>query len=86
MKLLSTLLLAIVAIAGQAQSSIGTLAETMWRNEQTGDWDIGFTEKHAIYDCRLWDYRDVKQKDDAFEVTLADKGQNGEDIKVMIGK
>ena len=85
-QLLSTLLLAIVAIAGQAQSSIGTLAETMWRNEQTGDWDIGFTEKYAIYDCRLWDYRDVKQKDDAFEVTLANKGQNGENIKVIIGK
>ena len=70
-------------MVGQAQSSIGTLAETYWRNEQTGTWDIGFTEKHAIYDCRLWDYSNVRQKDGTFEMTLTN---NGENIKVIIGK
>ena len=77
-----TILLALIAIAAQAQNEIGELAETMWRNEQTGDWDIGFTEKYAIYDCRLWDYRDVRQKDDKYEVTLTN---NGESVKVTIG-
>ena len=88
------MMLALVAMTGWAQrlrvgeqssgmSKIGTLAETMWRNEQTGDWDIGFTEKCAIYDCRLWDYSDVKQKGDKFEVTLI---SNGESLKVSVGK
>ena len=71
-------LLALVAMRGWAQDTkIGTLAETMWRNETTGDWDIGFTEKCAIYDCQLWDYSEVRQKGDKFEVTLT-KGRNSE--------
>ena len=54
--IITTIMFALVAMTGWAQDTkIGTLAETMWRNEQTGDWDVGFTEKCAIYDCRLWD-------------------------------
>ena len=82
-RLFSTLLLALVTIAALAQSKIGTLAETYWRNEQTGDWDIGFTERYAIYNCRLWDYSDVTQKGDKFEVTLT---ANGDQVNVTIGK
>ena len=78
-----TIIYAFVSIATLAQNKIGTLAETMWRNEQTGDWDIGFTEKCAIYDCRLWDYSDVRQKDDKFEMTLTNKDES---LKVAIGK
>ena len=78
-----TIMFALVAMMGQAQSKIGTLAETMWRNEQTGDWDIGFTEKCAIYDCRLWDYSNAKQKGDKFEVTLTNQGES---LKISIGK
>ena len=82
--IISTIMFALVAMTGWAQDTkIGTLAETMWRNEQTGDWDIGFTEKCAIYDCRLWDYGDVRQKGDKFEVTLTN---NGESLKLSIGK
>ena len=78
-----TALLALVVLTGWAQN-IGTeLADTYWRNEQTGDWDIGFTERCVIYDCRLWDYSDVKQKGDKFEVTLVN---NGESVKVAVGK
>lgn len=33
-----TIMFALITMTGQAQSKIGTLAETMWRNEQTGDW------------------------------------------------
>ena len=82
-KTITTMLFVLVTLTGWAQSKLETLAETMWRNEQTGDWDIGFTEKCAIYDCKLWDYSDVKQKDDKFEVTLTN---NGENVKVVIGK
>lgn len=82
--IISTIMFALVAMTGWAQDTkIGTLAETMWRNEQTGDWDVGFTEKCAIYDCRLWDYGDVRQKGDKFEVTLTN---NGESLKVSVGK
>ena len=75
-------LLALVSITGLAQNKIGILAGTMWRNEQTGDWDIGFTEKYAIYDCRLWDYGNLKRMNDKFEVTLVN---HDERIKVTIG-
>lgn len=75
-------LLALVSITGLAQNKIGILAGTMWRNEQTGDWDIGFTEKYAIYDCRLWDYGNLKRKNDKFEVTLINQDER---IKVTIG-
>ena len=93
-KAITTALLAIVVMTGWAQrlqvgelnsemSKIGTLADTYWRNEQTGAWDIGFTEQCAIYDCRLWDYSDVKQKGDKFEMMLTN---NGESLKVSVGK
>ena len=82
-KLLSTLLLALVCLTGAAQNGIGTLAKTYWRNEQTGNWDIGFTERYAIYDCRLWQYSDVRQKGDKFDITLT---ANGESMKVSVGK
>ena len=82
-KTISTMLFALVTLTGWAQNKLETLSETMWRNEQTGDWDIGFTEKCAIYDCKLWDYSDVKQKDDKFDVTLTN---NGGSVKIVIGK
>lgn len=81
-KAIITTLLFLIAITGLAQNKIGILAGTMWRNEQTGDWDIGFTEKYAIYDCRLWDYGNLKRMNDKFEVMLTN---NGEHLKVTIG-
>ena len=82
-KTILTMLFVVLALAGRAQSKIGTLAETMWRNVQTGDWTIGFTEQCAIYDCKLWNYSDVKENNDKFEITLTNKGDN---MKVMIAK
>ena len=55
----------------------------MWRNEQTGDWDIGFTEKYAIYDCRFWEYGNLKRMNDKFEVTLVNPEKT---LKVSVGK
>ncbi len=82
-KTIVTLLFTLAAIIGCAQNKIGTLAGTMWRNEQTGDWDIGFTEKYAIYDCRLWDYGNLKRINDKFEVTLVNPDET---LKVAVGK
>lgn len=82
-KTIITALLAIVSITGLAQNKIGILAGTMWRNEQTGDWDIGFTEKYAIYDCRFWEYGNLKRMNDKFEVTLVNSEKT---LKVSVGK
>lgn len=82
-KTIITTLLALIAIIGQAQSIIGTLAETMWRNEQTGNWDIGFTEKYAIYDCKLWDYDYIRQKGNKVVMAL---NNNGEKVHVTISQ
>lgn len=82
-KTIITALLAIVSIPGLAQNKIGILAGTMWRNEQTGDWDIGFTEKYAIYDCRFWEYGNLKRMNDKFEVTLVNPEKT---LKVSVGK
>ena len=82
-KTIITALLALVSITGLAQNKIGILAGTMWRNEQTGDWDIGFTEKYAIYDCRFWEYGNLKRMNDKFEVTLVNPEKT---LKVSVGK
>lgn len=82
-KAIITTLLVLIAIPGLAQNKIGILAGTMWRNEQTGDWDIGFTEKYAIYDCRLWEYGNLKRMNDKFEVTLVNPDKT---LKVAVGK
>ena len=82
-KTIITALLAIVSITGLAQNKIGILAGTMWRNKQTGDWDIGFTEKYAIYDCRFWEYGNLKRMNDKFEVTLVNPDKT---LKVAVGK
>ncbi len=42
-KTIISILLALVAVVGQAQNTVGTLADTYWRNEKTGDWLIGIT-------------------------------------------
>jgi len=82
-KAIITTLLVLIAIPGLAQNKIGILAGTMWRNEQTGDWDIGFTEKYAIYDCRFWEYGNLKRMNDKFEVTLVNPEKT---LKVAVGK
>ena len=53
-KSIITALLALVAMAGRAQNTVSTLADTYWRNEKTGDWLIGITANHVIYDNMVW--------------------------------
>lgn len=49
-----TLLLALVAMAGQAQVRTGQ--DVCLRNEATGDWLIGLFDNYAVYNCEIWEY------------------------------
>ena len=83
-KTIITILLALVEMTGQAQSSIPeSIADTYWRNETTGDWEIGFTESCAIYEYQLWKYNDINEKDG--KVVLALNNGN-KTLDVTIGK
>ena len=69
--LLSTILLTLVALIGQAQE-IKPIADTYWRNEATGDWFIGFAPKHVIYENKVWDIAALTVKVDTYMLTLDD--------------
>ena len=77
-KKIISILLALVAMAGQEQNTVGTLADTYWRNEKTGDWLIGITANHVIYDNMVWDIVARTEKKDAYALTIS----NGTTIKV----
>lgn len=86
-KIIITALLALVALTGQGQMKYVTvpesIADTYWREEKTGDWEIGFTDSFAIYDCQFWNYSNVKDKSGKLLLTLT----NGfETLDVTIGK
>ena len=69
-------LLALVALTTFGQGN--NIADTYWRNEQTGDWQIGFAEKHVIYNNKVWEIVSQTEKKDAYTLTV----DNGETIKV----
>ena len=48
------------------------LANTYWRNEATGDWLIGFTKQHVIYNNKVWDIVNQTEKKDVYTMTLND--------------
>ena len=77
-KTILTTLLFLVVLTGQAQKFVDQLADTYWRNEQTGDWLIGFSQKHVIYNNKVWDITNKTEKKDAYILTIDD----GTSIKV----
>ena len=48
------------------------LTDTYWRSEATGDWLIGFTENHLIYNNKVWDIASRTERKDAYVLTLSD--------------
>ena len=64
---------------GQEALSSCSLSDTKWRNENTGDWDIGFFERLAVYDCKFWEYESINAKGDKFEITL----RNNDDLLLI---
>lgn len=80
--LIAVLMLMVQTIMAQVTNN-SVLNETLWRNEQTGDWEIGFFEEFAVYDCQFWEYKDIKEKADRYDITL----RNGcEQLVVSVGK
>lgn len=59
------------------------VSNTNWRNELTGDWQIGFLDSYVIYDNILWDYQVTKQSRDSYTLLLTHGPQQQ---KVQIGK
>ena len=59
------------------------LNNTKWRNEETGDWDIGFFEKFAVYDCKFWQYESVNEKRDKYDIALR---YNNDLLTIKVGK
>lgn len=49
--------------------------DSSWRNDETGDWEIGFYEKFAVYGCDFWEYKSRKERKDRYEMVLT----NGKD-------
>ena len=46
------------------------ITDTYWRDEATGDWLIGFAKDHVVYQNKVWDIADIKEKKDAYTLTL----------------
>ena len=56
------LALAVAVLLGANTSNAQNLTDTYWRNPKTGDWVIGFTEKHVIYDNAVWDIMEQTER------------------------
>ena len=48
------------------------ITDTYWRNTQTGDWLIGFTQHHVIYQNKVWDILNQTEQKGTYELTLND--------------
>ena len=48
------------------------ITDTYWRNEVTGDWLIGFSPQHVIYNNIVYDIANQMEKKDAYTLTLSD--------------
>lgn len=47
------------------------ITDTYWRNEATGEWLIGFTANHVVYNNKVWDIVSQTKKKDAYSLMLA---------------
>ena len=54
------------------------IVDTYWRKDATGDWFIGFTPKHAIYNNKVYDIVNQTEKNDVYTLMLS----NGVTVKV----
>ena len=59
------------------------LFSSNWRNEQTGEWEIGFYDDCVVYDCQFWNYKQRQQKGDKYELVLE---HDGKEIAVSVGR
>lgn len=83
-KIVLSLVMTFCMIASLAQSiqkepAATNLPNGNWRNEQSGEWEIGLYDDCAVYDSRLWQYKVRKDK----KVVLTD---GSEDVVIALGK
>ena len=52
-----------------------SISDTYWRNNQTGEWLIGFTEGKVVYDCKVWDIISQTDKEDAYTILAENNGE-----------
>ena len=58
------------------------ITDTYWRNAKTGDWIIGFAERHVIYDDAVWDIVTQMERDGSYALTIS---RDAETIDVAVG-
>ena len=75
------LALAVAVLLGTNTSNAQSLTDTYWRNPKTGNWVIGFTEKHVIYDNAVWDIMEQTERKGGYTFTISN-GSETKDIKV----
>ena len=67
---------------GTAITKTENLFPSNWRNMQTGEWEIGFFNEFAIYDCQFWNYKQKQHKDGKSTFVLEN---NGKEVTVNVG-
>ena len=76
MKIKIIILMLVAAMTLAMQTAFGQgIIPSNWRNEQTGDWVIGFYDDFAIYDCKFWNYKEKTQSGDSFKFVLESDGK-----------
>ena len=58
------------------------ITDTYWRNAKTGDWIIGFAERHVIYDNAVWDIVTQMERDGSYALTIS---RDAESMDVAVG-
>ena len=58
------------------------ITDTYWRNPKTGDWVIGFAEKHVIYDNAVWDIVEQTEQGGGYVLTVS---KGAETTNVTVG-
>ena len=58
------------------------ITDTYWRNTKTGDWLIGFTESHVIYDNAVWDIVEQTEQGGGYVLTMS---KGAETTNVTVG-
>ena len=61
------------------------LMPSYWRDDQTGDWVIAFTEDGVVYDCKFWDYKQRNVNPATGEAQMVITNGSTE-LKVTVGK
>ena len=75
------LFLAVAVLLGANTSNAQNLTDTYWKNPKTGDWVIGFAEKHVVYDNAVWDIVEQTERKGGYTFTISN-GRETKDIKV----